>query len=258
MVQNFFDQSFDVYTRRARLSPALITILPIALTVILFFPSELTLLGLLASLLVCGGGTALLAQLGRDSGRRKEAQLFARWDGKPTTRFLRHRNAQNSMILARRHRQLQDLLPDIRIPNTAAENADPIAADEIYDFCVKYLRDNTRDREKFHLIFEENCNYGFRRNLWGLKPYGTSFSALGLVIVITMVISYYRGWKSCNPTLAITLSVVNLMLFAIWTCRITPNWVKRAADIYANRLLDASEQIEVPLTKNTSLIIGNN
>ena len=84
MVKNFFDQSFDVYTRRARLSPALITILPIALTVILFFPSEAALLGLLASLLVCGGGTALLAQLGRDSGRRKEAQLFDSWDGKPT------------------------------------------------------------------------------------------------------------------------------------------------------------------------------
>jgi len=258
MVQNFFDQGFDVYTRRARLSPALITILPIALTVILFFPSELTLLGLLTSLLVCGGGTALLVQIGRDSGRRKEAQLFACWDGKPTTRFLRHRNTQNPVILARRHRQLQDLLLDIRIPNAASENADPIAADLIYDFFVKYLRDNTRDREKFNLVFEENCNYGLRRNLWGLKPYGIVFSVLSIVIASALLILYYQGWKSCNPMLAVTVGIVNLMLFAIWTFQITPNWVKRSADIYANSLLDTCDQLQGTAPRNPPLIMGNN
>jgi hypothetical protein len=247
MVQNFFDQGFDVYTRRARLSPALITILPIALTIVLLFPTEFTLLGIIASLLICGGGTVLLTQIGRDSGKQKEARLFTLWGGKPTTRYLQHRGTTNPMLLARQHRQLQALLPDIQIPSATEEAADPIAADATYDFCIGCLREKTRSHDEFRLIFDENCNYGFRRNLWGLKPYGMALSILGLAISSGIIGLHLHNWKLFNINLVIACTVTNLTFLIIWGFVIKPRWVSISAESYATRLLESCERLEIPV-----------
>jgi hypothetical protein len=247
MVQNFFDQGFDVYTRRARLSPALITILPIALTVVLLFPTEFTLLGIIASLLICGGGTVLLTQIGRDSGKQKEAHLFNVWGGKPTTRYLRHGGTTNPILLSRRHSQLQSLFPDIQVPSTTEESADPVAADVIYDFFISCLREKTRNREDFYLIFDENCNYGFRRNLWGLKPHGLALSILGLTISVGVLILHLHNWKAFNINLVIACVVTNLTFLTIWCVVIKPCWVKISAESYATRLLESCERLEIPV-----------
>jgi hypothetical protein len=58
------------------------------------------------NILVVGGGTALLAQIGRDLGKKKEPSLYEDWGGKTTTRLLRHREAKNKLTLARRHKKL--------------------------------------------------------------------------------------------------------------------------------------------------------
>ena len=56
--------------------------------------------------------------------------------------------------------------------------------------------------DKFPLVYEENCNYGFRRNMFGLRPIGIAVSviaavALGLALFITF--SAHEG----IPTIAI-------------------------------------------------------
>src|SRR5208282_1226938 len=105
------------YTRNARLKPAFLVALPIALTVaVLGFKqsaTEGTLFGLASSL----GFTFLLSQLVRDRGKSKERWLFERWNGKPTTAMLRHSDTRlNLHTRGRYHARLSSMLPEISLP----------------------------------------------------------------------------------------------------------------------------------------------
>jgi hypothetical protein len=46
---------------------------------------------------------------------------------------------------------------------------------------VRVLRERTRDRKRFRLVFEEVANYGFRRNLWGHRSLGITATVVSLV-----------------------------------------------------------------------------
>ena len=120
----------DEYTRNARLKPAFLVALPIALTVaVLGFKqsaTEGTLFGLASSL----GFTFLLSQLVRDRGKAREAWLFERWNGKPTTAMLRHIDTRlNVHTRIRYHGRLRSMLPDISLPSAEQEKANPTDAD---------------------------------------------------------------------------------------------------------------------------------
>jgi hypothetical protein len=160
----------DEYTRNARLKPAFLVALPIALTVaVLGFKqsaTEGTLFGLASSL----GFTFLLSQLVRDRGKAREPWLFKRWNGKPTTAMLRHGDTcLNVHTRARYHKRLSAMLPEISLPTAELEKANSAEADATYASCGDYLLSKTRDKERFQLLFQENVNYGFRRNLWAMK-----------------------------------------------------------------------------------------
>lgn len=85
----------------------MLVVLPITLAVFAWFPGGMAGWGLVWSLFVFCGGTTLMAQVARDLGEKKELALFRSWGGKPTTRFLRHRDAPNKAVLLRRHQKLQ-------------------------------------------------------------------------------------------------------------------------------------------------------
>lgn len=233
----------DQYTRRARLKPAMLVALPIGLSTLTLFPDGAAAWTVVWGIASLCGGTALLTQVGRDPGRSKENKLFNLWDGKPTTRMLRHRDAQNQALLNGYHKKLQNLLPDIKIPTAEEEKVDPSMADQVYDRCVSYLREKTRNRTVFPLVFEENCNYGFRRNLWGMKPMGLALATLGAVVVCGLLYVNYRATQTLTPPLAVVSGIGNLLLVYGWVFLITPSWVKITADAYAERLLAASDEM---------------
>jgi hypothetical protein len=242
MVQSWIESNFDAYTIRARLRPALIVILPVALVVLTFFPNDLTTLGLLVSVIVVCGGTYLLSQIGRNMGKSKEDLLFTQWEGgKPTTRILRHSTSTNSVILEQRHNKLKKLFPSLKIPNISEEAKLPEKADQIYDACVKLLIGKTRDKDKFPLVFEELCNYGFCRNLWGMKPLGITTSIIGLLVSIGFISTNFLILKATIPPFAIICSSLSFLLLFLWVFMFTPSWVKVAADAYAERLLESCE-----------------
>lgn len=229
----------DSYTRKARLLPALLVVLPLGLATVAWFPDGITGWGTLWGLIVLSGGMVFISQIGRDFGKNKEMQLFKVWGGKPTTRMLRHRDTVNRKTLERRHSRLQELTPDFKIPTLEEERANPKRADELYDACITYLRERTRDRKTFHLIFEENCNYGFRRNLWGMKPLGITMAVVGTLVV--MIDIFVNGFST--PPVAIISGTINLLFVTGWCLWITPKWVRIAGDAYAERLLEASEEL---------------
>ena len=188
-------------------------------------------------MLVFCGGMYLLAQLGRDMGKRKEPGLWKSWGGAPTTRKLRHRDAPNKVTLARQHEKLAKLVPGTKIPTAEDERTNPAHADQVYESCVAILRDKTRDKQKFPLVFEENCNYGFRRNLWGMKPLGLTLAVIGTIVVAILISN--RLWLQVPVTpLIVLFGLANVAALLLWLFWITPKWVLIPADAYAERLLE--------------------
>lgn len=232
----------DTYVRRARLQPAMLVALPLALVVLAFSPSGLAGWGVLLSLFVWCGGTALLAQVARDRGKSKEPELHRAWGGRPTTRFLRHGNAPNKVLLSRRHKRLQLIVSGVRIPTADEERADPEGADQVYEACTAFLLEKTRSKEHFPLIFEENCSYGFRRNLWGLKPLGLLSSTAALAAIAVLFVRSYRTGTVPAPLCFVSAGMTAVLLLG-WLTWFTPSWVKIAADAYAERLLAACENL---------------
>lgn len=231
----------DSYTLRARLWPVLIVILPLAFALLAWLPGLMGAWGAIWSLIVSCGGLMLLAQFGRDFGKNREPRLYRLWGGKPTTRMLRYRDATNTVTLSRWHKSLQELLPAVKMPTAAEEIRDSVAADAVYESCVQFLRERTRDAREFSLIFQENCNYGFRRNMWGMKPIGLTITVVSTIAVAAvLVLNNVVNGLPVMPA-PILYEIMNLALLIMWAKSVNPGWVKMAAEAYAERLLSTCE-----------------
>ena len=234
----------DAYTRRARLQPALLVLLPLLLAYGAWFPQHARLEMLPFAGVIYLVLSGLLAQVARDRGRRLEPELIRRWGGLPTTQLLRHRNKSvNPTTRERHHARLAALMPDIRLPSAAEELGQPEAADQTYDACVARLREHTRAREEFPLVFEENANYGYRRNVWAMRPLGLSLAALGLATTIALAIGQVRTTGAASG-LSIATSALNALLLALWVIQFSDGWVRIAAEAYARQLLAACERLK--------------
>jgi hypothetical protein len=227
------------YKVRARLQPAAVTALPFALAILVWFPKGFEGRAAILSLLSWAGISGLVMTLARDRGRVIEPELWKAWGGAPTTRLLRFRDASNQAMLALRHKALGIIAPEIALPaSAAAEAANRTAADGAYEACVSVLRSSTRDRKKFPLVFEENCDYGYRRNLLGLRPWGLVAVLVGLAAVAA------HAWMEAEATpLEIAVTAIITLEAVFWLFLVRPDWVRRAADAYAARLLEAGAEI---------------
>jgi hypothetical protein len=234
----------DEYTKNARLKPAFLVVLPIALTVaVLGFKqsaTEGTIFGVATSL----GFTFLLSQLVRDRGKAREPWLFNRWGGKPSTAMLRHSDPRlNTNTRARYHKRLGAMLPETLLASMEQEKANSADADAAYASCGDYLLSKTRDKERFQLLFQENVNYGFRRNLWAMKPVAIVICILSLAALA--VVTWAEARADAVPWFAnLTAIAIVALLLTWWVIRITPNWVKIVADAYAFRLLASIDELE--------------
>jgi hypothetical protein len=238
----------DTYTLRARLLPALIVLLPVVLGIIAWSPSLTIGANIILSLVaVCA--VAILSQVGRDFGKRKEPVLFRSWGGAPTTISLRHSSGDMNGVLRKQyHQQLSKLLPDVKLPDADSEKADPSIADQTYEACVVYLRQCTRDKRQYPLIAQENINYGFRRNLWGMKVIGISMAALGVGAALAATFLPIQSGRNTN-LIQLGCLAGNCLLLLFWIAMVKPEWVRLAGMAYAERLLETCMQL--PLQQQT-------
>ena len=107
----------DRYSRNARLYPALLVILPVAICTILSAKVEVSWINTLYASVAAIGGTYLLAQLARDPGKKREKRLFAKWGGMPSVPILRHEDPRiNPITKMRYHQRLCDLVAGTTAP----------------------------------------------------------------------------------------------------------------------------------------------
>ncbi len=241
----------DEHDRNARLKPALLAILPASLLITGQGVGFSAAMGVLVGSLSAIGFTWVLAQFARDWGLRKQPRLFTVWDGKPTIALLRHRNAVlNPHTRARYHEALSRAIGKA-FPTVAEEQVDPESADAIYDSAGDFLREETRDQKKFPLVFKELVSYGFRRNLWGMKPFGIGLASVCVVLQLAILTREIVAQHPVAPTLLLT-TLANFLLLLGWLFIVSPSWVRIPADAYAERLLAACTVLDTNQPKKPS------
>lgn len=235
---------FDSYTWRARILPIFVVLFPIGISCCLWLPNFMLIARLGVAFIGPLGLAMLLSQVGRDRGYLKQRGLWQRWDGSPTVQLLRHRNENiNPVIRQRYHKKLGALRPDLKLPTNEEELLDPVQADLTYEACIQYLISRTRDHKRFHMIFKENVNYGFRRNLWGLKTYGVLLSVFGVFASATRA-WLEKGTPEFQTGASIVATILTFIVLVFWTITVNENWVRIPADAYASRLLEACEDLD--------------
>lgn len=236
------DINFDTYSFRARVLPVYLTLAPVVLLLAALVPDGLK--------LPLGGAAAVvfvpisyfLSQVGADFGKRLEKDLWRKWGGPPTTRFLRHGNHEfNEVTRGRIHDRLRTL--GLHVPTREEQGQDGHTADKHYESCTEDLIRRTRDAKKFPLVFKGLAEYGFRRNLFGLK-------ALGLFLAVVGVAgsgwSTYTVWTGTYtpPAVTIVAGLIAAGLLLAWLTWVTERTVKLAANRYARFLLEAALEQE--------------
>ena len=247
-------QFFDNYTLRARALPALITILPLGLAMFALLPNYPLFVTAFFGL-VSAGGTAIVAQVGRELGHKEEQKLWESWGGPPTTRLLRHRRAAGDIAPNPRLRRQIEMWIGYALPTEQQERDDPAQADAKYGEVVASLREATRNQANFPLVFAENVNYGFRRNLWGLRPIGLPI-AVGFALffwVLLVLTIWGRPWPDPwwdvlvypdgMATVRLTIAAANTSFACFWVVLVRPSWIKTAANGYATRLMESVQTL---------------
>lgn len=240
---NLLNLITDPYDRQARLYPAILLIAPVVFSVVAILSARLTGLQTIGASLIGLGGAFLLTQLARDAGKKGEKTLFEKWGGNPSVAIFRHSDRRlDSLTKSRYHKKLATLVVEAKAPTGEEERADPAAADEVYSAWSNFLRVNARDTKKFALLFKENVNYGYRRNVWGLRPLGITASALSLAACSACICYWYGSSQPLDLT-KIAAAVFSASLLLLWVFRFTGDWVKVPADAYAERLAECIEAL---------------
>jgi len=237
----------DRYVFNARFLPAAVLLLPGGIAVAAWVPKpgDLVSWGQLLTMVLTTGGAMLISHLGRGPGKAKEPALWKEWDGPPTTTMLRHRDGLlDALTKARYHRKLSLLVPDSPAPSPEQESENPAHADVVYTSWVSYLLAHTRAQEKFGLLHASNIDYGFRRNLWGLKFFGILLASLGSAAALGRAV-----WsaKSAHVIdwIALAAMIINISLLIVWIRIVSKDWVKITAVSFGVQLLAASDVLKV-------------
>ena len=236
---------FDSYSRVARLYPSLIALAPVLWSAIALFPSIVDSVSHSAAFAIAAACILyFLTSLARSLGKRAETRLLARWQGWPTTILLRHRDGTLDRITKDRYHRVLEKMAGLKLPGAAEELANPADADDLYRSVTKKLIEQRRGPQ-YGLLHGENASYGFRRNLYGLKP---------VVLVETFIVMALTalGWWLITPQpytrLIIAESVIqyphfpvllglDLAFLLLWIWAVVPSFVFQSGREYGEALL---------------------
>ena len=239
----------DPYDRKARLKPGLFCGVPLVAFVVLLSPELGAVWGSIGAVVVYCGGSLWLIQTVRDRGKALEARLYRSWGGKPSVAMLRHRDDRlDSTTKARYRRFLCGAVPDLVLASPEGERDDSEQADARLESANRWLLAQTTDHARFALLFTENMNYGYRRNLLGMRRIALGLDAAALVLVTCVGVACWTGHiastiQSLEPGwwASLAIAVVHPLVFIAF---IRAHWVRVSAETYAGQLLAACDSLE--------------
>jgi hypothetical protein len=226
----------DAYERRARLQPALIAGCPLAVAVMAAGIATNATVGVALTLATQIGLIVVLAEFARRLGKRLEPGLVASWGGPPTTAAMRHNGSTDPHRRALLRRAVERLVPGVVLPTAEDERASPADADARYGAATEAVRSIVRADPAGTILAAENANYGFHRNLLGLKPLGLAVAAITALVALT-VAAVAASFGTTLPALAVTAVAALVLMF--WTFYVRPERVRWAAERYADAFFGA-------------------
>lgn len=234
----------DAYTARARLLPGLLTVLPLAATVYAWDPGNPLGWNGLGGLILGSGGTILLSFVARDLGKSAENKLYTKWGGRPTELALMHSGRMHATLRARRLAAIRVLFPDVALPTPRHESEDRDAVYAQFTAIIQLLIARARDQKQFPLLFEELCNYGFRRNMFGLRWIGRGV-ALFVSVALGLKLIGVFGAHTYLPVMSLGIEAVNVAMLAVWSFWVKEAAVRRGSDLYADRLFETLDTVPI-------------
>jgi hypothetical protein len=165
----------------------------------------------------------------RDRGKAIEPTLWSSWGGEPVVAALRWATATNPVAHARLHAAVARVTGQA-LPDATAEADEPVHADQCYATASRDLRQLTKDHTRFHLVFDENRDYGMRRNLYGIRGLATVSAVAAALVAVIAAAATRIGDANGRPWLAIAVAVADLGYAAVLGRLVTADWVHRAAD----------------------------
>jgi len=228
--------TIDEYDLRARLYPGVLISLPLCAGVFALWPALRKPTGLGAGAILEAALLFWLMRIARDQGKRVEPKLFARWGGRPTTLLLRWSNAEIDPVTKQRYHRVLAGFIDKPLPDRETELGNGSAADSLYESAVRCLIEKRRTK-RFRLVFTENCNYGFARNLYGLRSAGfAAYSGMAAMLI-------WLAWRAAGhlTDLEWGLALLNVLCLTLLLNYSSEGSVKRAAFAYAIALLRSCE-----------------
>ena len=138
---DFLTVVFDPYDRKARIQPALLSVVPVFVACLLLIPQLGAMWTTVGGVILYCGSTMLLAQLGRDRGKKLEPMLFDAWGGKPSVAMLRHRDTRLAKHTKDRYRAfLTANIPGLELASPEVEQQSPTLADDAYGSATSWSR----------------------------------------------------------------------------------------------------------------------
>jgi len=173
---------FDAYSLRARFIPAILAVAPALAAVLLLIPwKEFDLYMVVTSVAMLGLLYAL-SDWTRRRGQALEPDLYKELGGKPSVTMMYRSDTLLDQASKDRYRTFLAAKVNQPEPTEADEKQNPAAANSFYELAGTWLRTNTRDTKKFPILLNENCSYGFNRNLLGVK-----WPALALNVLVVVI-----------------------------------------------------------------------
>ena len=224
----------DPYERCARMYPGLICLFPIIIGTYSSFPAAYKTLSGFVTLAAAVGLLHFLSNVARGMGKRLEPQLFSDWGGVPSVALFRYSDDHIPRPMKERYHRIMSERTGIQAPSHEQEGSDPRAADQVYRSWSDYLRSQTRDTQRYSMIFKENINYGFRRNLLGLKAYCLVAGTIAIAM-IAFPVYMSKSWTGDQVAFLFVLTIYTVLIGLI----VKKSWVRFTAYAYAHHLLES-------------------
>ena len=228
----------DPYNIRARLSPSIILLGPIALTLFFCFESVYNATSSAVSLVILFAMTNYVPILQRRLSKRNMlpdnyAARLLQWDNTEIDKLSKQRY----------YEKLASLDPSFSIFRNPSDTK------KFKDCCesaVIYLRNNTRDN---HLVYEENINCGFCKNMLIDKPIGITIN------IVLAILTFLYSWMVSGQIATIShknwFSIcINLLFVIFWIFAINKKMLEESAKRYAYTLITSIDSLKPKESKD--------
>lgn len=235
--------NLNEYELKARIFPAILTILPFVITTLLWFPQLISLESSLLISIILIILLFFLGKLARERGKNVQSKLIQKWGGLPATLQLSHLdNTIDIETKKRYHNYLQKNIEGLKLPSRNEEIQNSKSSQDKYESAVKWLLENTRDTKKFPLLYQDNINYGYSRNMLGMKWLAVIISIFSLALNFYLL--YFLKYEPIDEvTINVIISIlINSFIIISWIFFVNEKWVKSTAEAYARTLLSTCEK----------------